>query len=182
MDAQLSALTSAQSTVRLEQIAGLRARGVGSHIDLPQLVVCGDQSAGKSSVLEAISGLPFPRHDGLCTKFPTEIILQHTDIESPHISACIIPSKSREGSVLTDLRAFRRQLGNFKELPDVVNKAGELMRINGYGTVTTGPSFADDVLRIEYRGRCGMQLTIVDLPGLISVESRCVFLIREPTG
>jgi len=103
-------------------------------------------------------------------EIPTEIILQHTDIDSPQISACIIPSESREGSALADLRAFRHQLEDFQELPDVVNKAGELMRLGGYGTNTNGPSFADDVLRIEYRGRCGMQLTIVDLPGLISVE------------
>jgi hypothetical protein len=67
----LSALRSSKSVLRLEQIASLRARGVGDTIDLPQLVVCGDQSAGKSSVLEGLTGIPFPRDDGVCTKFPT---------------------------------------------------------------------------------------------------------------
>lgn len=71
--AGLSGLRSSKSVLRLEQIASLRARGIGDNIDLPQLVVCGDQSAGKSSVLEGLTGIPFPRDDGVCTKFPTEV-------------------------------------------------------------------------------------------------------------
>ena len=46
--------------------------GSSQNIDLPQLVVCGDQSSGKSSVLEAISEIPFPRGEGTCTRFVTE--------------------------------------------------------------------------------------------------------------
>lgn len=37
---------------------------------------CGDQSSGKSSCLEAISGVPFPRKDTLCTRFATEVVLR----------------------------------------------------------------------------------------------------------
>lgn len=64
----LTGLKSEKSVERLEQISSLRARGISKNIDLPQLVVCGDQSAGKSSVLEGISNIPFPRADGVCTK------------------------------------------------------------------------------------------------------------------
>ena len=71
-------LQSSRTSQRLNQIDRVRANGVGDHVALPQLVVCGDQSAGKSSVLEGISGIPFPRQDGLCTRFATEIILRHT--------------------------------------------------------------------------------------------------------
>ena len=66
--AGLAGLQTAKSLERLEQISSLRARGISQSIDLPQLVVCGDQSAGKSSVLEGITNIPFPRDDGVCTR------------------------------------------------------------------------------------------------------------------
>lgn len=47
-----------------------------SQIKLPQLVVCGDQSSGKSSVLQSISGVNFPVNDGTCTRFATKVVLR----------------------------------------------------------------------------------------------------------
>lgn len=35
----------------------------------------GDQSSGKSSVLQAITKLPFPVSDTMCTRFATEVAL-----------------------------------------------------------------------------------------------------------
>jgi hypothetical protein len=50
---------------------------IGHHIDLPQLIVCGDQSSGKSFVVEAISGLHFPTNFVLCTRFATELVFRN---------------------------------------------------------------------------------------------------------
>ena len=190
-DATLSGLSSTKSVQRLEQIASLRARGIGDNIDLPQLVVCGDQSAGKSSVLEGLSGIPFPRDEGICTKFPTgkfpsnlappmnwlltrpiatEVILEHAD-GAQTIIATIIPHSSRKEAFKARLRAFHRSIADMNELPEVITTVGALMGIRGYGNKSKGPAFAEDVLRIKVTGPVGLHLSIVDLPGLIAVAS-----------
>src|ERR1019366_160790 len=64
----------------LDTVAQVRKCGLDSILSLPQLVVCGDQSAGKSSVLEALTGVPFPRRDGVCTEFAMEIISRHSPV------------------------------------------------------------------------------------------------------
>ncbi|KAL5349553.1 hypothetical protein ACLOAV_005848 [Pseudogymnoascus australis] len=168
-DNGLEGLKSKKSTQRLNQIDRIREFGVGDHISLPQLAVCGDQSAGKSSALERITGIPFPREDGVCTKFPTEIILRHST-ETSRITATIIPTSARSEPDKVLLRAYHKELDDFTELPDVILEAATLMRIRGYG-VNEGPAFAADVLRIEVVGDTGLHLTVVDLPGLIAVEN-----------
>lgn len=161
-------LQSSKTSKRLNQIDRIRANGVGDHIALPQLVVCGDQSAGKSSVLEGISGIPFPRQDGLCTRFATEIILRHepTDIRT---TATIIPHSSRSEEDKRHLNAYRHVLQSFEELPSIIEQAAKLMGVRGVDTQAEGTAFAADVLRLELVGNTGLHLTIVDLPGLISV-------------
>ena len=44
-------------------------------MDLPQIAVIGQQSAGKSSVIEAISGITLPRSPGTCTRCVLTYIL-----------------------------------------------------------------------------------------------------------
>jgi len=47
-------------------------------IDLPQIAVVGIQSAGKSSLIESISGITLPRASGTCTRCPTECRLSYS--------------------------------------------------------------------------------------------------------
>jgi hypothetical protein len=42
---------------------------VGADIDLPMIAVIGSQSAGKSSLIESISGITLPRAAGTCTRY-----------------------------------------------------------------------------------------------------------------
>jgi hypothetical protein len=62
--------------VLLEKIDKLFACNVGEYINLPQLVVVGDQSSRKSSALEGLTNLKFPWDSSLCTQFATQIIFQ----------------------------------------------------------------------------------------------------------
>jgi ABC-type cobalamin/Fe3+-siderophores transport system ATPase subunit len=77
---------------QLDKIDKLFACGVGDYISLPQMVVVGDQSSGKSSVLEGLSGLPFPRDSSLCTRFATQIMSRRAKTTS--ISVSIIPASN----------------------------------------------------------------------------------------
>ncbi|KAH9866334.1 hypothetical protein J1614_008901 [Plenodomus biglobosus] len=158
------------SSKRLNQIDQIRAKGVGDHISLPQLVVCGDQSAGKSSVLEGITGVPFPRQDGACTRFATEIILRHCPNKN-EIVAKILPSASRSEEERHRMVSFERQLTGFHDLPRVIEEASMLMGIRDCANPNLdSPAFTADVLRLEVIGNTGLHLTVVDLPGLISVS------------
>ncbi|CCL98324.1 uncharacterized protein FIBRA_00318 [Fibroporia radiculosa] len=56
----------------LALVKRLRASGAQADLDLPRIAVIGNQSAGKSSLVEAISGITVPRDAGTCTRCPME--------------------------------------------------------------------------------------------------------------
>jgi len=68
LTASLDQLQSSDYRQILDVVDSLRTCGLGTILQLPQIVVCGDQSSGKSSVLEAITEVPFPRKENLCTR------------------------------------------------------------------------------------------------------------------
>lgn len=93
----------------LDKIDKLFACNVGEYIDLPQLVVVGDQSSGKSSVLEGLSRLAFPRDSGLCTRFATQIIFRRTENTGRNITASIIPDGHIDSERASQLRDWKAQ-------------------------------------------------------------------------
>lgn len=82
----MASLRTAEQIELLDLVDSLRAEGLSEFTALPQLIVCGDQSSGKSSLLEAISGVPFPRKDNLCTRFATEVILRRASDSEIRVS------------------------------------------------------------------------------------------------
>ncbi|KAK3175386.1 hypothetical protein K4F52_010309 [Lecanicillium sp. MT-2017a] len=170
-DVPFGHLRTVKSSIRLDQIEKVRANGVGENVALPQLVVCGDQSAGKSSVLEGITQIPFPRHEGLCTRFPTEIILRNSASETTIITASIRPHASRSEEAQQTLLSYRKVVQDMSDLPSIIQEVSKLMNIRGYGHEGDGLAFAPDALRIEVIGPIGLHLSVVDLPGLISVAN-----------
>lgn len=54
----------------IDLVDSLRALGVEKDLNLPAIAVIGDQSSGKSSVLEALSGVALPRGTGITTQTP----------------------------------------------------------------------------------------------------------------
>ncbi|KIW64820.1 hypothetical protein PV04_09727 [Phialophora macrospora] len=158
----------------LDTVAQIRKCGLDGVVSLPQLVVCGDQSAGKSSVMEALTEIPFPRNDNLCTRFATEITLRRGPIDQLTLS--IIPDHQRPSAERAAIQAFNETIVEFSDLPRVTEKAREAMGLSS-GTLsgsTSSKAFARDVLSIVIEGPTRPQLTLVDVPGLIQSETKGV--------
>ncbi|PMD54998.1 uncharacterized protein K444DRAFT_645836 [Hyaloscypha bicolor E] len=132
---------------------------------LDSIIVYGDQSSRKSSVLEAISGVLFPIKSNLCTRFPIELVLRKT----LHIgvTVSIVPHYSRSESEQISLSGFYEKLDGFDGLSILIKNAKAAMAIS-----THGKAFSKDLLRIEVSGPDRPYLTIMDLPGLIHSETK----------
>lgn len=143
----------------LDLIDSLRSKGLNKYVDLPEIIVCGDQSAGKSSVLEAISGFSFPAKDNLCTQFATEVILRRQAASAVGVS--ITPGPERNDPEKEVLKQFNVNLDLVEsDLGAVVKMAKEAMGLSSTKV------FSTDTLRVELCGPTHPHLTMVDLPGL----------------
>lgn len=157
--AVLDQLNTAEARALHDVTDRLSSCGVGRIVDLPQIIVVGEQSAGKSSVLEAISHVRFPVKGNLCTRFATEVVLRRAKKTRVDVSVKFAdrtkPSKT-----------FQRAGFDENDLPDIIQEAKESMGLTG-----TGRDFSKDVLRLEIEGPTMYPLTLVDLPGLFHVDT-----------
>lgn len=73
-----------------------------------KLVVVGDQSSGKSSLLQAITEVSFPVGGGLCTRFPIKISFRQTASKATTVKAEIIPGpiSNRDEKLKERIRDF----------------------------------------------------------------------------
>ncbi|KAI0440050.1 interferon-induced GTP-binding protein Mx [Xylaria telfairii] len=159
----------------LDTIAQVRKCGLESILSLPQIVVCGDQPAGKSSALEALTEIPFPRNDDLCTRFATEISLRRGPINT--LTIRVIPDDARPAQEKDSIKAFAESITDFSDLPRIMDLAMTTMGITNkeeFDTSALTRAFARDTLSIEIEGPSRPQLTLVDIPGLIHTSTRGV--------
>jgi GTPase SAR1 family protein len=56
-----------------DTLGELQQLGVSHDVQLPELVLVGDQSAGKSSLMSGLAHLDLPRSEGACTRCPLHI-------------------------------------------------------------------------------------------------------------
>ncbi|KAF3491336.1 dynamin family protein [Arthroderma uncinatum] len=79
----------------VKKIQDLRHLGIENHgLPLPKIVVVGDQSVGKSSLIEGMSEIKVPRSAGCCTRCPLEINLAESDsADSPWTCKVLLMKK-----------------------------------------------------------------------------------------
>ncbi|EWY94985.1 hypothetical protein FOYG_04122 [Fusarium oxysporum NRRL 32931] len=150
------------------------------NIAVPQLVVVGDQSSGKSSLLEAIARFPFPVHGGLCTRFPIKLVLRRSS--EVRISYFIEPGSSRSDDDRDRLRRFEGHLADTNMFGDCLSRASAVLGVPappGYEKPRDGTSvyqgttagFTDDVLVVNQSGPQLPYLDVLDLPGIFQASS-----------
>lgn len=98
-----------------------------------------------------------------------EIMLIH-DEGGMTMQARIIPSFARSGRPRAKLMAYERSLDDFGDLPHVITETGTLMGLREFGR-TQGAEFAANVLRTTISCPTRLNLTVIDLPGLISATN-----------
>lgn len=155
----------------LDKIDRLRELNVGSIVSLPQLIVVGDQSSGKSSVLESLTGFSFPRATGLCTRYATQITCRREPNSSFLIT--IIPRPDANETLKQRLRNFHRCLDKMdaQDLADIFEDANHAMGIRSGDGLANGAdddliTFSEDILKIEINGPDQPGLTVIDVPGI----------------
>ncbi|KAM3082475.1 hypothetical protein ACMFMF_002137 [Clarireedia jacksonii] len=67
------------SKVFIDAIEELRQYNISGVVSLPKIVVVGDQSSGKSSMMSALTGTNLPRNTGTCTKCVANITTSAAD-------------------------------------------------------------------------------------------------------
>ncbi|KFY44146.1 hypothetical protein V495_03615 [Pseudogymnoascus sp. VKM F-4514 (FW-929)] len=154
---------------QLDKIDKLRDLGVAKFVALPQLVVVGDQSSGKSSVLEAVMELPLPRDSGLCTRFATNITFRRSPQTS--IAVSIIPGPNRSPEKVEELKAFKKTgltTLDGQTFLSILKDVCQAMGVTGPGESPSASksTFSADVFKIELSGPDRENLSIIDIPGI----------------
>jgi GTP-binding protein EngB required for normal cell division len=118
-------------------------------IQLPTIVVVGDQSSGKSSVLESLAGISLPRGQGICTRVPLIMRLQ----DDPSADAPVLQLEYSNGRVVPTTE---------EKVADAINAATAEIAGSGKG-------ISDAPITLVVRKRGVPDLTLVDLPGITRV-------------
>ncbi|XP_052472161.1 interferon-induced GTP-binding protein Mx [Carassius gibelio] len=132
----------------IELIDSLRLIGIEKDMDLPSIAVVGDQSSGKSSVLEALSGVALPRGSGIVTRCPLELKLRKV--------------KKGPWSGTISYCGHKETFYDPLMVDNLVRKAQNDLAGNTVG-------ISDELVSLEISSPDVCDLTLIDLPGITRV-------------
>ncbi|KAK7162219.1 hypothetical protein R3I94_004769 [Phoxinus phoxinus] len=133
----------------IDTIDNLRSLGVEKDLALPAIVVIGDQSSGKSSILEALSGVALPRGSGIVTRCPLELKMIRTKGE--------------------DKWHGRISYQNHEEDIDDPAEVGEKIREAQNEMAGEGDGISEELISLQIHSPNVPDLTLIDLPGIARV-------------
>ncbi|XP_075449820.1 interferon-induced GTP-binding protein Mx2-like isoform X2 [Ascaphus truei] len=133
----------------IDLIDSLRALGVERDLALPAIAVIGDQSSGKSSVLEALSGVTLPRGSGIVTRCPLELKLKKARKETDWCGKLIY----RDQEII---------------LTSALNVDKEIRKAQNF-IAGDGNGISDELITLEVTSPDVPDLTLIDLPGITRV-------------
>ncbi|KAG2044019.1 hypothetical protein BDR03DRAFT_996026 [Suillus americanus] len=180
----------------MKMMSDLKSMGAEALIDLPSVVVIGGQSAGKSSLVEAVSGINVPRDSGTCTRCPMECTM------SSHATSwsCTITLRmgfDKNGRDLpvqkTTTQAFGRTITDKSEVevwlrraqaavlnPNVPSSSFQTKTIEELRGLKNTLKFSRNVVCVSIEDPDATDLSFYDLPGLIqNEEAETVALLIE---
>ncbi|KAF1391317.1 hypothetical protein PFLUV_G00040870 [Perca fluviatilis] len=133
----------------IDLIDSLRSLGVDDDLSLPAIAVIGDQSSGKSSVLEALSGVALPRGSGIVTRCPLELKMK----------------RKKEGEEWYGKISYQDWVEEIDDPADVeikIREAQDEMAGEGAG-------ISEELISLEIASPDVPDLTLIDLPGIARV-------------
>ncbi|KAJ7570156.1 hypothetical protein O6H91_01G108500 [Diphasiastrum complanatum] len=134
----------------LDVVDKLRSLGVTQEgIQLPTIVVVGDQSHGKSSVLESLAEITLPRRQGIATRVPLILRLQSCKVAS-------------EQSITIEYLNVKDEIKSEELIEAAIDEATNVL---------AGPrkDVRDTPISLHVRKLGAPDLTMVDLPGITRV-------------
>ncbi|CAM9383395.1 unnamed protein product, partial [Discosporangium mesarthrocarpum] len=159
----------------LDLVDTLRSQGIEEELSLPQIAVMGDQSCGKSSVLEALSGVQFPRGSGLVTRCPVQLIMKRASPgEGWQGNARVVWHRKGGGDQ-------PKGAGRVSSPDKLVSVIETLMTAVCQGQAN---GFSTDSIAIEISSPECPDLTLIDLPGIVrtAVKGQSQGVIMEVNG
>jgi hypothetical protein len=124
-------------------------------INLPSIAVIGSQSAGKSSVLERLSGIDLPRGDGMVTRCALVLRMCRRTVPSIYADICTI------ATVATEAGAFSKDERDLKPEEIAAKIRDYTDHLAPKGKISLQP------INLTVYGSNLPDLTVIDLPGII---------------
>lgn len=165
----------------LKLLTSISYLGIQEELPIPQIAVIGDQSSGKSSLLESISKIPFPKGSGLVTKCPTRITMtritntqklqSQSQSQSQSQERKEIEGQEKQWKAIVTLpkrlkdyennNNFNRPIYDPNELSKILSLASDIVSDNSPGI------FSFDPINVLVEATTIPNLSIIDLPGII---------------